>query len=834
VSALAGIFAHLLLSGALSGAADGQQGEADAAAVQLAAAAPCDAVWTGLVVEAGTAEVIPGALVVVRQGRAAPIYARSGADGRVAVARLCAGEAAVSVTKAEHSAARLTISIEGARTESVIALEALHDHHSHRVIVIHDETPTSVAASESLSGAELARTRGQGLADTLAGISGVTTLRGSAGGMGKPIIRGQFGRRNLIMVDGVRHEGQDWGIDHAPEVDPYGADRITVIKGAGTTRFGAKAIGGVVLLEPRPLPRQPSLRAELGTVGASNPLGGGGSARIDYAPLKGRGLALRVEGNMARHRATMTPEYALDNTGLATWNAGAQVGYASEAIDFGVGYRVMRARGGICTCLRISTPEEFMRGLARGRPAGVEAYRADFEIERAKQEIWHHMALARARVSLGGAGEIHGLYSFQFNQREEFEVVRQSVSGPQLSFGLATHAGELRFEHRKVEVGQGALVGTLGGTVSHQRNTFRSAATLIPDYYQKSWALYDVERLVFERVELEVGARYEGMARVAELRERDYLGQLAGGRLDPRACVASGAGGVCSHGFHTLSGTAGLLARPSKRLAGLTWRTHAHSSARIPSIDEQFMNGAAPSFPILGLGDSRIGVERSWGGEMALAYDGDWLHAEVAAFSTYVDDYIYFVPQQQEGQCAPLSCTARGPLPVFAFTRIDALFGGGEARVQLKAPRLPLAIMGDAAWVRGQDLSASAPLALLPADRYTLAGRYLLTDSKGSARGYVEINGTAVARQRRFQAALDFAPPPPAYVLLGAGAGVEWMAGSELFRLSLVGTNLLNQRYRDFTSLLRYFADEPGWGVQLRFAVDFDVALEEKAKRRAS
>ena len=58
-----------------------------------------------------------------------------------------------------------------------------------------------------------------------------------------------------------------------------------------------------------------------------------------------------------------------------------------------------------------------------------------------------------------------------------------------------------------------------------------------------------------------------------------------------------------------------------------------------------------------------------------------------------------------------------------------------------------------------------------------------------------------------------------------AGAGVEFLAEHEVVRLSVVGTNLLNMRYRDYNSLLRYFADEPGWGLQLRLAVDFDVPV---------
>ncbi|WP_181234242.1 TonB-dependent receptor [Enhygromyxa salina] len=793
--------------------------------------AACTLTWEAVVLDADTDEGIPGAQLVLQPaGGKSPSFVRSERDGRVEVTGLCPGTMRVRVSKAEHASLALEVAVEVPQRQAdveptIIELEGLHDHHSAHVIVIHDESPTNVAASESLAGAELARARGQGLADTLSNMSGVTTLRGPAGGMGKPIIRGQFGRRNAIVVDGVRHEGQEWGLDHAPEVDPYAAGRITVIKGAGTIRFGPDAVGGVVLLEGLPLPRRPGLSGEVSSVGFSNPLGGGGAARIDWAPARGRGFAMRVEGNLARHRAAMTPTYALDNTGASTWNAGTRLGYASELADVEVGYHLMRSRLGICTCLRVSSPDEFQLSIDRRGPVNLDLYTADFTLDRPRQEIWHHVAFAHARVMLAQAGELHVTYAFQFDDRQEFDIVRGDIQGPQLRFGLATHSADLRFEHSAVHMGTWALVGTLGASASQQRNEFESASSLIPDYRQWSWGIYDVERFVHERVELEIGARYDGLHRLALLSERDYLGQDAGGRLDPSRCdrASAGDGGRCTHQFHTPSLSLGVLGRPIRRVPEFSWRTQLDSSARIPAIDEQFMNGAAPSFPILGFGDAKIGVERSWGGETSLQYDGDWLFVEAAAYATYIDDYIYFVPQPQTGQCAPLTCTTRGPFPVFAFVPTDALFGGGEVRFDLTAPRLPFGLSGSAAWVRALDLDSRSYLAFVPADRYALAGRYFWPDTKVSSRGYLELNGTVVARQTRVDPELDFAPAPPAYVLLGAGAGVEFAAAQQLVHVSVVGTNLLNQRYREYNSLLRYFADEPGWGLQLRVSVDFDV-----------
>jgi iron complex outermembrane receptor protein len=102
---------------------------------------------------------------------------------------------AVTAAKSEHSLVRQTVQLAGpstsSRRSSSRRCTLATDQHVIAVDV-HGERPASVSASESLAGAELARSRGQSLADTLAGMAGVTTLRGTAGGMGKPIIRGHI------------------------------------------------------------------------------------------------------------------------------------------------------------------------------------------------------------------------------------------------------------------------------------------------------------------------------------------------------------------------------------------------------------------------------------------------------------------------------------------------------------------------------------------------------------------------------------------------------------------------------------------------------------------
>ncbi len=89
-------------------------------------------------------------------------------------------------------------------------------------------------------------------------------------------------------------------------------------------------------------------------------------------------------------------------------------------------------------------------------------------------------------------------------------------------------------------------------------------------------------------------------------------------------------------------------------------------------------------------------------------------------------------------------------------------------------------------------------------------------------KAFVTISGTYVTRQTRFDLDADLAPPPDAYLLLGAEIGAETRVSGQTLKVALQGSNLINARYRDYTSLLRYFADAPGRQLWLRVSLFFD------------
>lgn len=68
-------------------------------------------------------------------------------------------------------------------------------------------------------------------------------------GHGSPFIRGQTGRANLLLVDGVRLNNSAWRggpVQYWNTVDSYAIDRIELIKSQGSVPYGSDAIGGTL------------------------------------------------------------------------------------------------------------------------------------------------------------------------------------------------------------------------------------------------------------------------------------------------------------------------------------------------------------------------------------------------------------------------------------------------------------------------------------------------------------------------------------------------------------------------------------------------------------
>src|SRR5690606_26679385 len=76
----------------------------------------------------------------------------------------------------------------------------------------------------------LLRQQGNTFINTLERIPGVSSINTGVG-ISKPVLRGLSLNRVIVTENGLKQEGQQWGVDHGLEIDQYSVDQVEVLKG---------------------------------------------------------------------------------------------------------------------------------------------------------------------------------------------------------------------------------------------------------------------------------------------------------------------------------------------------------------------------------------------------------------------------------------------------------------------------------------------------------------------------------------------------------------------------------------------------------------------------
>lgn len=99
----------------------------------------------------------------------------------------------------------------------------------------------------------LIENKGTNLVDALTRVAGVSAIS-TGPGISKPIIRGLGYNRVLVVQDGIRQEGQQWGDEHGLEIDGNSVERVEIFRGPASLMYGSDGLGGVIHIEsPHPV-----------------------------------------------------------------------------------------------------------------------------------------------------------------------------------------------------------------------------------------------------------------------------------------------------------------------------------------------------------------------------------------------------------------------------------------------------------------------------------------------------------------------------------------------------------------------------------------------------
>src|SRR5690606_14072558 len=174
-------------------------------------------------------------------------------------AHLCAGNYTLIVSHVGCETVEMKIELKSNRHIDVFLP---HEHNTLENVFLESKKESIKGYSKTLSGEALEEAQGLSIGQTLGKINGVRLMQTGAT-IAKPIVHGLHGNRILTINNGVRQEGQQWGNEHALEIDPSIAAKITVVKGVEGLRYGSDAIGAVIIIDPAAIIAQPGYKADM-------------------------------------------------------------------------------------------------------------------------------------------------------------------------------------------------------------------------------------------------------------------------------------------------------------------------------------------------------------------------------------------------------------------------------------------------------------------------------------------------------------------------------------------------------------------------------------------
>ncbi len=500
---------------------------------------------------------------------------------------------------------------------------------------------------------ELVANGGATITDTLQlkpGIYGTTF----APGADRPIIRGLDSYRVRTQENGIgTHDVSAISEDHAIPVDPLTADRVEVVRGPATLRYGSQAIGGVVSVENERIPTFIPRGGFSGRIlGGYSTVDDGADGAISATAASG-GVAIHADAFKREADDYASPRGTVLNSFVES--QGASLGASLIGTDgfFGVSYTRFaslygipgeEAEEGVVPRIDMVQDKVQAKGEWRVRGSGIDTVR-----------FW-----------FGASDYQHGEFAIHDPATEtEFELGSRFTNKEQ--------EARVEIQHLPVATSMGALTGAVGIHVDNRKTrgeSFEGDSLLEPAHTQSAALFW------FEELALSNALRLQAATRV----ERTTVDGLGWSDVADPAAPIIFAG---ERAFVPVSGGLGLLyALPF----GVEARLNGQYVERAPDAAELFSKGMHEATGTFEIGNPFLTEEKASTVEIGLKKATGAFRFDA---STYYTQYRGFIYRQLTGvtcgttlaECPPTAPTDE-EFDQVVFQQRDATFYGAELAAQ--------------------------------------------------------------------------------------------------------------------------------------------------------
>ncbi len=704
------------------------------------------------------------------------------AKGNFELKGLCPGTYMVRISHAECEPIFRTVVLNKSTH-----LHIYMEHHQLEEIEILEKVEIGNVGkpNEQLNGRELELMKSRNLGGILESINGVSSLK-TGSSISKPVIHGMHSSRILILNNDIIQESQNWGVEHAPEVDPYALGEINLIKGAEAVKYGPGAIGGVIILRPAVLPDSSGIHGGVDVVFNSNGLGGSVNGQIEGMFKSTPGWSWRLQGSLKKLGNTNASDYFIANTGVEEYNMSFNTMYKGKSWDLEIFYSMFNTKLGIFKGAHIGNVTDLEDAIARDKPLVQEGFK--YGIDRPFQDVTHHLLKAGSRIETGKAGELVLDFAYQRNIRSEYDLYKpyggEWDDTPQMQFTLEGFYGNIHWEHAYRK----GFKGKIGINYVGARNIYGGISYLIPNYNKYGGGVYWIESLTIRKLKLEVGLRFD-------TRFFNYYYIENGQTIEPE------------RNWNNASGNFGLQYRFNQENS-LNWSVT--QAWRNPEPNELFSDGLHQGVAAIEIGDPSLEPESSTGTSLSYRHQSSRVRFNAEIYANYFQDFIY----QQPGE--PI-LTIRGAFPSFYYAQDDALLTGGDVSLSIMATEeFEINLNGSTLWA--YNLVRSQYISQMPSDRIGAYLKYTFKSSEKILDPYIKLSGVGVTRQWKHSPEDNIYGVPTAYFLLNFESAITLIQKKGNLTLGFEIQNMLNMKYREYMNRFRFYTDDLGIGATIKLS----------------
>ena len=372
-------------------------------------------------------------------------------------------------------------------------------------VIISDErekiSGTQTMSKQSINLEDQVIDRTSSLASIASEIDGVTFIS-TGSNVERPVIHGLYGNRVLVLNNYIKHGFQNWGDDHAPEINVSSVERISVLKGSSGVRFGPEALGGAIIVEPDPMDLRKPYYLNINSGYQTN---GKGS---NFSLKTGKGFenfAFNLGLSHMKLGDRHAPSYSLTNSGKEEIGLNAGLHYHLNNFDIKLYYSYVDVNLALLRSSIFHSGNAISRAISSEIPLFIRPF--SYDINEPNQLVKHHLTKGTINWWYDEDEKVSLTFGRQLNKRKEFDV-RRNADRPIIDLDLITTDIMLEWDHSFSERSDG-LIGFHYFNQDNDNNPGTSTTPYIPNYNTNRFSFFIIENLKFRKNLFEFGARVD-------------------------------------------------------------------------------------------------------------------------------------------------------------------------------------------------------------------------------------------------------------------------------------------------------------------------------------